>query len=40
MDNTWFIYYLFFDAYNIISSVEKTETICSKKNYEKRQNKQ
>ena len=29
-----------FDDYNIVSSVEKTETICSKKNYEKRQNKQ
>ena len=25
-----------FDDYNIVSSVEKTETICSKKNYEKR----
>lgn len=26
MDNTWFIYYLLLIAYNIVFSVEKTET--------------
>ena len=31
MDNTWVHLLFAFDAYNIVFSVEKTETICSKR---------